>query len=71
MYSWKIVPMKLYNRIFKAFLQIKESLNSINFDLPKQLLVSTTTHPCTGWINFDWSWNYEKIIYLCVRSYYV
>ena len=48
------------NRIFKALLWIKESFKSIDFDLAKHVLVSTSTPFWTWWVNFDWS----GIIYL-------
>ena len=64
MYSRKRSPrdcvIKLRdNRIFKALLWIKNSFKSIEFDLAKHELVSLSTHPCTRWVNFDWSGSYE------------
>ena len=52
------------NRIFKALLQIKNSFKSTDFDLAKDALVSSPTHPCAGWVNFDWSGSYEITTYV-------
>ena len=52
------------NWMFKALQRIKKSFNSIEYDLPKPILVSLPTHICTAWVNFDWSRNYEITIYL-------
>ena len=36
------------NLIFKALLGIRKSFNFINFDLEKNVLASSPTHPFTG-----------------------
>ena len=41
---------------------IKKSFKSIDFDLAKHSVVSPPTHPCTGWVNLDWSGSYKIII---------
>ena len=68
---WDYVTKLRDNQIFKALLRIKKSFRSIGFDLAKHLLVSPPSHPCTGWVNFDWSGNHEIIVYLFIYSYYV
>ena len=53
---WDCVTKLRNNRMFK------ESCKFINFYLAKHVLISPLTHPCTGWVNFDSSENYEIIV---------
>ena len=57
---------------FKALLRIKKLFKFINFN---QEITYQSPHPSilllTGWVNFDWSGNYELIIYVIILSYYV
>ena len=69
MYSQKRSPIDCViklpdNRIFKALLWIKKSFKSIDFGLAEHALVPPPTHPCTGWVDFDWSGSYEITIYI-------
>ena len=62
--SWDCVIRLHDNRTFKALLWIKKLFKSFDFDLAKHALVSRPTHPCTGWVTFDWLGSYEIIIYV-------
>ena len=66
MSPWGRVTKLRGNRIFKVLLLIKKSFKFIDFDLAKHVLVSSTHPLLHRWVNFDWSGNYEIIIYLCI-----